>query len=54
MSQSAGNDDGLVRTSDELDHSAQQQDAAAQEEDQQPGDDEMLPDAPDGKRPAAT
>ena len=47
-------DEKLVKTSDQLDEHAKKQDASAQEEDQQPGPDEMLPDAPDGGRPAAT
>lgn len=43
----------LVKTSDQLDEHAKEQDVSAQEEDQQPGPDEMVPDVPDGGRPAA-
>jgi hypothetical protein len=54
MTENQGRDEDLVKTSDELEGAAKDQDAAAQEEDEQPGDDEFLPDAPDGSRPAAT
>jgi hypothetical protein len=54
MSEQPGREEELVKTSDELGEHASEQDAAAQEEDEAPGADGFLPDAPDGKRPAAT